>query len=140
MRIAIDPDPSKYPDINEAPLTGFQRIFPGDGMREIAILDNTIAFVGEESDNYGPLDTTETLGEIFLPVIGGCRDTGDQYCPIAGDLYGCANIQENWGSAFLLRPFCSGFGLNFDQWSKIENDNWRTGGYLYCDASQLTND
>lgn len=142
MRIAIDPDPSKYPDINEAPLTGFQRIFPGDGMREIAILDNTIAFDGQESDNYGPLDTTETLGEIFLPVIGGCRDSGDQYCPIAGDLYGCADIQDNWGSAFLLRPFCSGFGLNFNQWSKIQDGNWRTGenGYLYCDASQLTND
>lgn len=140
MRIAIDPDPSKYSDINEAPLTGFQRIIPGEGMREIAILENTIAFEGEESDNYGPLNTTATLGKIYLPVIGGCPDSGDQYCPIAGDLYGCANIQDNWQDAFLLRPYCSGFGLNFNRWSKIESGNWRVGdnGYLYCDASELS--
>ena len=140
MRIAIDPDPSKYPDINEEPLTGFQRLFPGGGMRHIAILDNTIAFEGQESDNYGPLNTEATLGEIFLPMIGGSRNTGTLYAPIAGDLFGCSGIQNNWQSAFLLRPFCSGFGLNFDHWSDIQEGKWRVDGYLYCDASQLTDD
>lgn len=142
MRIAVDYDPSKYPDIDEAPLQGFQRSFPGDGMREIAILDNTVAFVGEESDNYGPMNTTSTLGEIFLPMTAGCSRGGEQYCAIAGDLYGWASIQDNWQTAFLLRPFCSGFGLNFNKWSKVQDGKWKTGenGYLYCDASQLTDD
>ena len=115
IAIYTDYDSTKYENIDIDPAEGFTR---GDiqNLKVLAVLNQLNGFSGMESDYYGPLNATEILGNIFLPIISGSHAA---FIPIAGDLFGAVGYGANRGSMTIMRPYASGFGINFDKWSMM---------------------
>lgn len=110
----------------------------------IAMLEYTSAFNGLETDAWGPLGTTQTMGDaVYLPIVAGRPyNYGNGIC-VAGDLFGAIEWASN-PTSIVLRPTGNGFGLNFD---KIANPNVyaddhtvTSSSFFYCDASELSDD
>lgn len=136
IAIYTDIDSTKYENIDIDPAEGFTR---GDiqNLKVLAVLNQLNGFSGMESDYYGPLNTTEILGNIFLPIISGSHAA---LIPIAGDLFGAVGYGTNRGSMTIMRPYASGFGINFDKWSGTDWELTADTQYIYCDASNIEYD
>lgn len=133
ITIYTDIDSTKYENIDLDPAEGFTRGGISD-LKVLAVLNKLNGFSGMESDYYGPLDTDEVLGDIFLPIISGSPTT---LIPIAGDLYQCGGYGANRGGVTVMRPYASGFGLNFNKWSGTDWELTSDTEYIYCDASNI---
>lgn len=105
----------------------------------IPILDTTAAFDGL-IDETGP--TPVELNNVYLPITAG-HASGTSGITIAGHLFGARGIGTGDINRTRVFGVASGFGLNFTEVahkSDIRPDVIGDGAFLYCDASQITND
>lgn len=103
----------------------------------LPVLDTTSAF-NDIVDDTGV--TPVTLNDVYLPMIAGHAD-GTPGITIAGHLWAARAIPTNNATSTRIFGVASGFGLNFTEvahHSQIRPEVIGTGAFLYCDASQIS--
>lgn len=131
IQVYYDQDPSKYPDFDEPPLTGFARAALPD-LKCISILDSTEAAKGYPVPNSQDIFSNIYLYNQMVGYGGGMVIAGSKYT--TGWNRGSSN--ETW-----CVPVYNGFGLNFTEFTNSSTDNIpSSSSVLYCDTSDMSDE